>query len=176
MRTSSSVCLLVSALFLSLVACDSTPTKTPRSNIKSHPLTPEQMVAEIRTAGLTGTDLTVAPLRDPQVEDLRQTAMQAEARKDISSAMLALDQALNISTLDPDLLQWKSELLLLKKNWLLAETTAKLSYDKGPKLGALCRRNMKTLGFARKLRGDAAGAMNAERQLATCTVAPPPRW
>jgi hypothetical protein len=172
--------LFAAALFLALIACTTgagtgaSSTKSAKQKVK--PLTPEQIVADVRAAGAMGNDLTVAPLRDPQVEDLRQAITQAEVRKDVSSAMLALDQALKISVLDPDLLQWKAELLLLNKNWALAETTAQLSYDKGPKLGALCRRNMKALSYAKKFRGDIAGANNAERQLSACTVTPPPRW
>jgi Flp pilus assembly protein TadD len=173
----SSAHFLVAAIFLLLVACDPTAT-APTKSAKAHSraLTPQQMVADVRSAGSMGNDLTVAPLRDPQVEDLRLIAAQAETRSDVNSAMSAIEQALKISVLDPDLLQWKSELLLLNKNWALAESAAQLSYDKGPKLGALCRRNMKTISFAKKLRGDAAGAMNAERQLSACTVTPPPRY
>jgi hypothetical protein len=166
----------IASVFLVLTGCDPATTPTKKVSTKVRPLTPEQMVADVRAAGLMGNDLTVAPLRDPQVEDLRQAVSQAETRKDIASAMLSLDQALKISVLDPDLLQWKAELFLLNKNWSSAETSAQQSYDKGPKLGALCRRNIKTLSFARKLRGDVAGAANAERQLLACTVVPPPRW
>ena len=134
------------------------------------------MVAQVRAAGLQGNDLTVAPLRDPQVEDLRYTATQAETRKDILAAHAAISQALKISVMDPDLLQWQAELFLLKKDWMQAESFAMSSYDKGPKLGALCRRNWKTMSFARQAKKDAAGAMAADQQIAKCTVVPPPRY
>jgi hypothetical protein len=164
---------LVIIVFVLLTACGPTaPKKTTGSNV----LTPESMVAQVRSAGLQGSDLTVAPLRDPQVEDLRNAATQAEARKDIVSAQAAIDHALKISVMDPDLLQWQAELFLLKKSWIQAESFAQLSYDKGPKLGALCRRNWKTLSFARRAKNDAAGAQRAEQQIVQCTVAPPPRY
>lgn len=165
---------VVILLFLSMTACG--PTTPKRTGNAAVVLTPESMVAQVRTAGLQGNDLTVAPLRDPQVEDLRNTATQAEARKDIVAAQSAIDLALKISTMDPDLLQWQAELSLLKKNWVQAENFAQLSYDKGPKLGALCRRNWKTLSFARKAKNDVAGAQRADQQIAQCTVTPPPRY
>jgi hypothetical protein len=164
---------VVVIIFLLLTACGPTaPKKTTSASV----LTPESMVAQVRSAGLQGTDLTVAPLRDPQVEDLRNAATQAEAGKDIVSAQAAIDLALKISPLDPDLLQWQAELFLLKKNWLQAESFAQLSYNKGPRLGALCRRNWKTLSFARSAKKDAAGAQRADQQIAQCTVTPPPRY
>ena len=161
------------AIFFLLTACAPTgPAKTRGATT----LTPEAMVAQVRSVGLQGADLTVAPLRDPQVEDLRNSATQAEARKDIVAAQAAIDLALKISVMDPDLLQWQAELFLLKKNWAQAETFAQLSYDKGPKLGALCRRNWKTLSFARNAKRDAVGASAAEQQIAKCTVVPQPRY
>ena len=164
---------LVIIVFMLLAACGPT---TPKKATGVAALTPESMVAQVRSAGLQGTDLTVAPLRDPQVEDLRATATQAEARKDIVSAQAAIDLALKISVMDPDLLQWQAELFLLKKNWVQAESFAQSSYNKGPKLGALCRRNWKTLSFARRAKNDVAGAQRAEQQIVQCTVAPPPRY
>ncbi len=162
---------IVLAFFL-LTACGApAPVKT-----KVAPLTPEAMVSQVRLAGFQGNDLSVAPLRDPQVEDLRHIATQAEARKDITAAQAAIDMALKISTLDPDLLQWQAELFLLKKNWPQAEASAQLSFDKGPKLGALCRRNWKTLFFARNAKNDMAGAQRANQQITQCTVLPQPRY
>lgn len=160
-------------LFVLLTACGPTTPKKSGGNVN---LTPEAMVAQVRSVGMQGNDLTVAPLRDPQVEDLRAAATQAEARKDIVSAQASIDLALKISVMDPDLLQWQAELFLLKNNWAQAESFALSSYNKGPKLGALCRRNWKTLSFARKAKKDTAGALVADQQIAKCTVVPPPRY
>ena len=164
--------VFIIVIFL-LSACGASVPKNGRGVVA---LTPDAMVAQVRLSGLQGSDLTVAPLRDPQVEDLRSTATQAEARKDISSAQAAIDLALKISVMDPDLLQWQAELFLLKKNWSYAESFALLSYEKGPKLGALCRRNWKTLSFVRTAKNDVAGAQRAELQIKQCTVVPPPRY
>ncbi len=165
--------ILVITILVLLTACGpTTPKKTTVTNV----LTPESMVAQVRSAGLQGNDLTVAPLRDPQVEDLRNTATQAEARGDIVAAQAAIDLALKISVMDPDLLQWQAELFLLNKNWQQAESFAQLSYNKGPKLGALCRRNWKTLSFARRAKNDVVGTQRADQQIAQCTVAPQPRY
>jgi len=163
----------VTAIFLLLAACGPT---TPKKTTGTSVLSPEAMVAQVRAVGLQGNDLTVAPLRDPQVEDLRTAASQAEARKDIASAQTSIDLALKVSVMDPDLLQWQAELFLLKKDWMQAESFALSSYNKGPKLGALCRRNWKTLSFARQARKDASGAIVADQQIAKCTVVPPPRY
>ncbi|MEO8002868.1 MAG: hypothetical protein ABI644_13415 [Arenimonas sp.] len=165
---------VVILLFLSMTACG--PTTPKKTGNMAGVLTPESMVAQVRSAGLQGNDLTVAPLRDPQVEDLRNIATQAETRKDIAAAQTAIDLALKISIMDPDLLQWQAELFLLNKNWPQAESFAQLSYNKGPKLGALCRRNWKTLSFARKAKNDTAGAQHADQQIVQCTVTPPPRY
>ena len=165
--------ILVITILVLLTACGpTTPKKTTATNV----LTPESMVAQVRSAGLQGNDLTVAPLRDPQVEDLRNTATQAEARKDIVAAQAAIDLALKISVMDPDLLQWQAELFLLNKNWQQAESFAQLSYNKGPKLGALCRRNWKTLSLARRAKNDVVGTQRADQQITQCTVAPQPRY
>ena len=165
--------ILVITILVVLTACGPT---TPKKTTATSVLTPESMVAQVRSAGLQGNDLTVAPLRDPQVEDLRNTATQAEARGDIVAAQAAIDLALKTSVMDPDLLQWQAELFLLNKNWQQAESFAQLSYNKGPKLGALCRRNWKTLSLARRAKNDVVGTQRADQQIAQCTVAPQPRY
>ena len=67
--------VIVTLLFLSMTACGPT---TPKKTGATTSLTPESMVAQIRSAGLLGNDLTVAPLRDPQVEDLRKEIQKQE--------------------------------------------------------------------------------------------------
>ena len=56
-----------------------------------------------------------------------------------------------------------------------AATLAQHSFEHGPRLGGLCRRNWATLRIARELANDALGAQAAGEQLAQCTVAPPVR-
>lgn len=166
--------LIVAAMALALVACGSgaPPAKHGRAAAKPDVAT---QVAAVRAAGVNGNELEVQPLRDPQVEDLRAQAEAQEARRQLKQANATLDRALALSPGDPDLLQWKAELALLGRAWMVAEQLANDSYQKGPKLGGLCRRNWTTIAFAREGRGDAAGASVARAQVDSCTVAPPVR-
>jgi len=138
-------------------------------------LGPAQMLAQVRAAGEMGRDLDVQPLRDPQVEDLRATAAAAEQRGDFAAADAALLSALRISAGDPDLTQWRAELALVRRDWAGAEKLAMESYERGPKLGGLCRRNWTTLQFAREARGDVGNATIAQQRVGQCAVNPPVR-
>ncbi|GAB2490670.1 tetratricopeptide repeat protein [Arenimonas alkanexedens] len=133
------------------------------------------LVASVREVGVQGVELEVQPLRDPQVDDLRQQAETQEAAGDLTDAVATLDQALALVPGDPDLLQWKAELALLRRAWVEAERLANQSYESGPRLGGLCRRNWTTIQHARRLGGDADGSEVARRQVDACTVAPPVR-
>ncbi len=133
------------------------------------------LLQQVRTAGQMGDELDVQPLRDPRVEDIRTSATQAEARGDFASAGRLLDQAAVLTPDDPDLLQWQAELALVARDWTQAEQLATRSFDKGPKLGGLCRRNWTTLQLAAEARGNAAVATQAQQRVAGCTVAPPIR-
>ena len=138
-------------------------------------LGPAQMLALVRAAGETGRELDVQPLRDPQVEDLRATAAAAEQRGDFNAADAALLSALRITAADPDLTQWRAELALVRRDWKNAEVLAMQSYDRGPKLGGLCRRNWTTMQLAREARGDVGNATIAQQRVGQCAVNPPVR-
>ena len=138
-------------------------------------LTGAQMLAQVRAAGETGRELDVQPLRDPQVEDLRAAAAAAEQRGDFAAADAALQAALRISSNDPDLTQWRAELALVRRDWSGAERLALESFERGPKLGGLCRRNWTTLQYAREARGDAGNAVVAQQRIGQCAVNPPVR-
>ena len=76
----------------------------------------------------------------------------------------------------PDWLEeWQAELALQRRAWKSAEALAIESYERGPKLGGLCRRNWATIGHAREQRGAPKAAAVAFRQGESCTVAPPVR-
>ncbi len=158
---------------LSLAACSGSTSSGTAESTKE--FSTAQMLAQVRAAGEIGNELDVQPLRDAQVEDLRATATLAESRGDISAAQSALEQALRVVPEDPDLLQWQAELALLGRNWEQAEALAMSSYQKGPKLGGLCRRSWATIQFAREARGDAFNSLLAQQNIANCTVAPPVR-
>jgi hypothetical protein len=167
--------LATTALF-ALAACSSSPSGPAaggrRPAAKHDPAT---MVAHVRSVGATGTELEVQPLRDPQVQDLRDEAEALEKRGKTRDAEARIDQALTISVEDPDLLQWKAELALYRRAWAEAEQLANRSFERGPKLGGLCRRNWATVQQVRSAAGDAAGVAAATTKLDACTVAPPVR-
>ena len=133
------------------------------------------LLQQVRSAGEVGDELDVQPLRDPRVEDLRAAASQAEARGDYAGASRSLAQAAQFTPEDPDLLQWQAELALVARDWAAAERLATQSWDHGPKLGGLCRRNWTTRALGAEARGDAAAAAQARQQVAACKVAPPVR-
>lgn len=166
--------LALSATLGLLAGCASSPAATPPG--AAVPTTsPAELVAQVRAAGQTGHELEVQPLRDPQVEDLRARATALEQAGDAGAATAVLEQALAITPDDPDLLQWQAELALLQRQWTRAEKLAARSYELGPKLGGLCRRNWATIGHARAMRGAPQAAAVAHAQAGSCIVAPPAR-
>ena len=168
--------LAVISLALMLAACASTPAAPPASErTAATTASPAELVAQVRALGEHGHELEVQPLRDPQVEDLRVQAQAQEAAGKPKAAFDTLAQALAISPGDPDLLQWQAELALLRRAWKQAEILAAQSFELGPKLGGLCRRNWATIGNARAMRGANEAAAVAHRQGESCTVSPPVR-
>ena len=164
---------ILSAFTLLLVACGAPPAGNKIESVR--PMASADMLAQIRAVGKIGNELDVQPLRDPQVEDLRALATQAEQRGDFVAAEHSISLALKLLPSDPDLMQWQAELALAQRRWNDAETLAQRSFDAGPKLGGLCRRNWATLQFARQAHGDDLGSTQAQQHIAACTVAPPVR-
>ena len=159
-----------------LVGCTgSTGSGRAESGAVVRPGSGANLLQQVRAAGQLGDELDVQPLRDPRVEDLRASAMQAEVRGDYPGAGKLLAQAAVLTPEDPDLLQWQAELALVASDWIRAEQLANRSFEKGPKLGGLCRRNWTTLQLAAAARGHAAQATQARQRVAGCTVAPPIR-
>lgn len=167
--------LMLAALAVLSACSGSTSSGLTVSRPATRPGSSSNMLVQVRAAGQIGNELDVQPLRDPQVEDLRSAATQAENRGDFASAKLALSQALLLTPNDPDLLQWQAEMALVTRDWAQAEQLATRSYGTGPKLGGLCRRNWTTIRFAAEARGNAAAGAQAQQRLAACTVAPPTR-
>lgn len=175
-RNSPTGPLVVTALVLLLAGCASAPAgPAPSARVAPAKASPAELVAQVRAAGEHGHELEVQPLRDPQVEDLRTRAQAQEAAGKPKAAFETLAQALVISPGDPDLLQWQAELALLRRAWKQAESLAAQSFERGPKLGGLCRRNWATIGHARAMRGANEAAAVAHRQGESCTVSPPVR-
>jgi hypothetical protein len=170
-----SACLCIAWLFAA-TACAPDAAPASSGNRRAALPTAQDMLAQVRAAGISASDgIDVTPLRDPQVEDLRGRAAKLEAQSDIVGAAQAIAQALALVPGDPELLQRAAEYALYQKDWMHAEAFAQQSYDRGPKLGSLCRRNWTTLRFVRLTHGDAMGVQAATQQIAACTVAPPVR-
>jgi hypothetical protein len=182
-------------LLAGLAACTASSPK------QATPATPAfdaaALVATIRAAGAaSATELDVQPLRDPQVEDLRQQATQLEQKHMYRGAADLLDQAMAINPGDPALIQERAELALLLRNPAEAEQLARRAVDLGSITGPLCRRHWETLLQTALLRADdrvirddeseaqatqrvgnaAAEARQARTRREACTVAAPNRF
>ena len=111
------------------------------------------MYAAVQAAGKQDArELAVAPLRDPQVEDLRATASTALAQRELPAAANALNQALLRVPDDPAVLQERAEVALLASDLPRAETLAQRAIDLGSAAGPLCRRHWETLRQVREYR------------------------
>ena len=167
--------LRLAAMFVaSLLAACATPPAPP-APVGPAPLTPEQIVEAVRKAGRDGVELVVTPLVDPHVEDLRARAERYEAAGRPKKADAELLKALAITPDDPDLLQWRAEVAVLRGARDEADQLAVQSKTIGPKSGPLCRRNWTLIKLLREARGEAENAASAAAMLKRCTIAPPVR-
>lgn len=164
--------ILLLAVSLSLGACTTSAPLTPATPPVPK-VAPEQRLAAAisASAGADDRELAVQPLRDPQVQDLREAATAAIAARNYAAAAEALNQALLIVADDPAVLQERAEVALLQADNERAETLAKRAFDLGSKVGPLCRRHWATIEQARLARGLAQDAASAHAQIAGCTVA-----
>jgi hypothetical protein len=132
---------------------------------------PQTAVTTIRAAGAQfDSSVEVHPLRDAAVEGLLKQAHDAETQAQPAQALISVRKALSIAPQAPDILQYEAELLIETGDWKSAAATAQKSYDLGPKIGALCARNVETLVEARTILGDTAGAAAARQQASGCKV------
>lgn len=158
---------------------------------------PVVLVKAIRAAGAaSSTELDVQPLRDPQIEDLRQQAAQLETKHMYRGAADLLDRAMKLNAEDPALMQDRAELALLLRDPAQAQQFAKQALDLGSTTGPLCRRHWETLLQTALLRANdrvirrgeseaqatarvgnaAAEVRSARTQRDACTVAAPNRY
>ncbi len=159
---------------LALCACQ--PSAPPAPTRPALPA-PAQMLAQVRAIGASAPDsLEVQPLSDPAVTDLRQRALRLERQADYTDAAKAIAQALTLQPGDPELLQQAAEYALFQHDWPRAGALARQSFERGPRVGSLCRRNWETLRFVAMAHADAIATQAAVVALAACTVEPPPRY
>lgn len=150
-----------------LAACVNTPL--PKAPVDA--TTPAQRMAAIMAvAGADDTELSVQPLRDPQVDDLRETAQARREAGDLAGAGEALNQALLLVDDDPGILQERAEIALLQGDWPRAETLARRALELGSRTGPLCRRHWATIEQSQLARGEQENAASARAQINGCTV------
>lgn len=160
--------LAASAASLLLGACVSAPSAPP---VAADTTTPAQRLAVVDAmAGVDDTELSVQPLRDSQVDDLRATAIAQRQAGDLAAAAETLNQALLHVDNDPGILQERAEVALLQGDWVRAETLAKRAVDLGSRTGPLCRRHWATIEQARLARAEKENAVSAHAQIEGCTV------
>lgn len=160
-------------LALTLVACRSAvDVGEARSPVT---LDTANLVAQVRAAAAADDAVLVEPLREVYTEDLRQAAQRLEQQGDYRGALLALQQARALSPDDPTVLQEAAELSLYLADWDQAIALASRSFENGPRLGPLCRRNWATVQVVREQMGDRDGSASAQAQRNKCTVAAPVR-
>lgn len=161
--------LLAAAASLSLAGCVSAPPAAKPAAIDN--TTPSQRLAAVDAiAGVDDTELSVQPLRDAQVDDLRQTAIAKRKAGDLAGAAEALNEALLQVTDDPGILQERAEIALLQADWARAETLARKAVDLGSRTGPLCRRHWATIEQSRLARAEKENAVSAHAQIEGCTV------
>ena len=159
--------LLVAAL-LSLAGCRSTSAPPP---VFVDPVSPAQRLAQVEAlAHGVDDELDVQPLRDPQVEDLREQARDARGQGDLAQAISALEHALSLLDSAPALLQERAELALLAADPRQAEHYARRALDLGSRTGPLCRRHWATIEQSRLARAEKENAVSAHAQIEGCTV------
>ncbi len=165
--------LAVIASLFALSACGTLPADTSPSASAVPQMAPEQRLAAVvaASAGADDRELAVQPLRDPEVQDLREDAAAAIAARNYPAAADALNQALLIAADDPAILQERAEVALLQAEYERAETLARRAFDLGSRVGPLCRRHWATIEQARLARGLQQDAASAHAQIEACTVA-----
>lgn len=120
--------------------------------------------------------LQVYPLRNPAVRELEKAAEAARSEGDFDRAESLLERALRIEDRDPELLQRMAELQLSRGRWEQAESYAMRSWELGPQVGDICRRNWRTMALARERDGDVIKAAQARERVEICPVEPPERF
>lgn len=162
--------LSTSLLLGALLAGCATPPPAPVAPADT--TTPAQRIATIEkiAGGDDDAELSVQPLRNPQVDDLREVARTRRAAGDVPAAIAAIDRALALVNGDPGVLQERAELALLQGDYAGAERWSQQALDLGSKTGPLCRRHWATIEQARLARGEKENAASAHAQIEGCTV------
>ena len=159
--------LALTGLSLALAAC---VTSAPPVVKPVDTTTPAQRPAAVdAAAGPDDKELSVQPLRDSQVEDLRVTAQAQRQANDLAGAASSLDHALEIVASDPAVLQERAELALLQgsgnrrrrsraRRWIWARRRGRCAAGTGRRSNS------------HAARGEKENAVSAHAQIEGCTV------
>lgn len=158
---------LVAAVGFGLTACAWQPTL-------DDPAVAEQVRAP--AGGEDSRGLQVYPLRNPAVQELEKAAEAAQAEGRLDRAEALLERAIRIESRDPELLQRMAELQLARGDFEQAEHYAMRSWELGPQVGDLCRRNWQAMALARERSGQVIAAEQARERLGICRLEPPERF
>lgn len=162
--------VFVAIASLGLAGCASLPS-APLAQPES--ATPKRdLIAELYAMVDADDAIIVEPLPDPEIEDLREAASRAMALRELEQAASSIAQALEIRPGRPDLLQLRAEVALGLELLDEAELYAIASFENGPRLGPLCRRNWAAIQLAREARGNVEEAETARAQSQRCTAEP----
>lgn len=164
--------VLALALAVALAACGTLPSAPPsQPTALPDGVTPQQMVASIRAAAAgKAAELDVQPLRDWQVEDLRQQAAVLEARGQYQDAAGLLQQALAVNPDDPAVMQEAAEVAVLLWQFDQAEQLARRAHALGSGVGPLCRRHWATVEQVARARLALAAAEQPSRAKAAASA------
>ena len=162
--------IAVAGLVLALGGCAAVP---PVPLAQPEPAPPARdLIAELYAMVEADDAIVVEPRPDPEIEDLRAAASRSMALRELKQAAAALAQALQIRPGRPDLLQLRAEVALGLNLLDDAEQFAIASFENGPRMGPLCRRNWAAIQLAREVRGNVEEAETARAQAQRCTPEP----
>ncbi len=164
--------------FVMLLVAGCASQSVDKKNKPAAPTT-AAMVTQIRAAGSDDLAEVFQPVRDPLVIELIDQASAHEQAGKLNDADAALAKALEVAPTDPDLLQRRAEVAVLRKKWPDAERFAMDSYNNGPMIGRLCERNWTTLLLLQQQQKKKDESFNettsAKTMIERCKVVPPVR-
>lgn len=169
--------LAIALAYSVLAGCGSPPRVVSPSVPDQAAVDPGTLLVSLRAeaAALGETSTDVLPLRDAERAHWLAQVQARQAQGDLPGARALIDQALETSPGDPELLQEAAELALLAGDWVRAIELAGRSYEVGPRQGELCRRSWLTVAAARAALRDAERGETARERLALCSPPPPVR-
>jgi tetratricopeptide (TPR) repeat protein len=174
MNSSGFVYFVAIAASVLLVGCSQTAPAPQQAIVKPDT---SNAITHIRAAGNQfETDVEVHPLRDPAVDGLLDQSRKLEAQQQPAQALQPVAHALQIAPNSPDILQFQAELFVETGDWKNAMSAAQKSYDLGPKVGALCARNLQTLVEVGNALSDANAVTLAKQKMSGCRVPAPNRF